>query len=69
VKGVSTYSSFIRWGVLLSFVLVGIIIGFVISSNTEFVNNAVSQTQAVRATAPSKSIYPITLRICGRKST
>ena len=60
MKGVSTYSSFIRWGVLLSFVLVGIIIGFVISSNTEFVNNAVSQTQAVRATAPSKSIYPIT---------
>jgi serine protease Do len=60
VKGVSTYSSFIRWGVLLSFMLVGIIIGFVISSNTEFVNNAVSQTQSVRATASSKSIYPIT---------
>lgn len=60
MKGVSANSTFIRWGVLLSFVLVGVIIGFVVSSNTEFVNNALSQTQAVRATAPAKSIYPIT---------
>jgi serine protease Do len=59
VKGVPVLSSFLRWGVLLSFVLVGVIIGFVISSNTELVNNASSETQAVRATAPSKSIYPI----------
>jgi serine protease Do len=60
VKGVIVYSSLKRWGVLLSFVLVGVIIGFVISSNTELVNSAASQTQLVRATPAPKSIYPIT---------
>lgn len=59
MKGVSVYSSLTRWGVLLSFVLVGVIIGFVISSNTEMINDAVSQTQLVRSSAPAKSIYPI----------
>ncbi len=60
MKGVSVYSSLRRWGVILSFVLVGVVIGFVISSNTGWVNTAASQTQFARATPAPKSIYPIT---------
>lgn len=60
MKGVSLFGSFKRWGALFSFALIGVVIGFAISTNTGLINKGETQVQSARATAPAKSIYPIT---------
>ena len=63
MKGVPNIATVRRWGGLISFALAGLIIGFIISSNTNLLNVAESQPQEraqfARATAPRPSIYPI----------
>ena len=63
MKGVQKIASVRRWGGSLTLILLGIIFGFIISSNTNLFNLAQSQTQErvqyARATAPRPSIYPI----------
>ncbi len=63
MKGVAHIASVRRWSGFLLFALVGVIFGFIISSNTNFLNIAQSepqeQAQLARSTAPRQSIYPI----------
>ncbi|MGB5107011.1 MAG: trypsin-like peptidase domain-containing protein [Candidatus Zixiibacteriota bacterium] len=63
MKGVTHIATVRRWGGFFIFTLAGLIIGFIISSNTNIVNVAVSQPQEraqfARSSAPRPSIYPI----------
>lgn len=60
MKGVFLLGFLKRWGALFSFALIGVVFGFVLSSNTGLVNRGETQVQFARATAQPRSIYPIT---------